>query len=67
MAILRMMNDDDSSEDISLMRVARLLRTSGVPSCFHLTVKQDKRGLNFYDSTLARLKVSITSDAQTHL
>ena len=42
-----------------------LLRTSSVPSCFHLTVKQDKRGLNFYDSTLARPKVSITSAAQT--
>ena len=41
------------------------LRTSSVPSCFHLTVKQDKRGLNFYDSTLARPTVSITSDAQT--
>ena len=26
------------------MRLARLLRTSSVPSCFHLTVKQDKRG-----------------------
>ena len=42
-----------------------LLRTSSAPSCFHSMVKKDKRGLNFYDSTLARPKVSITSAAQT--